>query len=230
MNGKEIERQLRKQARHGDNDAREFLDSLQEERRKRQQAVKMFAEAVLRGDREAFREAVDLLDLVVVDGWAPALARIVKLQPKVSPEIQNAFLDVWTESKMPSLKVGRHRTLARALHVLLPKTEIKAPVQLFRGAAASEPKRRRYGFSWSAEREVAERFVENNKKHPRGAVLLETLSPPEAIIHERENLEGYYAEREYIVDPYALKRVTVIARYPSTLPPDLCATLLTPLA
>jgi hypothetical protein len=52
-------------------------------------------------------------------------------------------------------------------------------------------------------------------------VLLETLAPPEAVLHVRENFEGYYAESEYIVDPYALKRVVCIARYSSTLPPEL---------
>jgi hypothetical protein len=52
-------------------------------------------------------------------------------------------------------------------------------------------------------------------------VLLETLALPQAILHVRENFEEYYAESEYIVDPYMLRRVTVIARYPSTLPPKL---------
>jgi hypothetical protein len=168
------------------------------------------------GDCDALEEAVGQLANYTVDGWSLAMAKVAKLE-RVSPEIQNAFLGVWTESKMLALNVGRRATLAKALRLLLPGPRPTAPVRLYRGAR-DKPGRRVHGFSWSAERAIAERFAENNRGPELGAVLLETLAPPEAVLHVRENIEGYYAESEYIVDPYALKRVRVIARYPSNAP------------
>src|SRR5215469_11457948 len=98
MSLREMEQRLREQA-HGDSAAREWLDGLREEQRKRQQTAKMFVDAVLRNDCAAFCEAVNLLMDQVVDGWSTAITQVAKLQ-QVSPEIQNAFLRVWTQSKM----------------------------------------------------------------------------------------------------------------------------------
>jgi hypothetical protein len=201
----------RRAARAGDKNAKEWVDHWNEQDRKSRQTAEMFERACTSGNEDAFYQAVDQLN-DSVHGWSLAIAKAAAL-PKVSPEIQAAFLRVWTESKLLTLRVGTRRQLSEALRVLLPRSICAGPVRLFRGAPASERHRRNYGFSWSEERKAAEEFAEERRVFDSGSVLFETLAPPEAVLHVREHIEEYYAEREYIVDPYRLTRVRVIARY-----------------
>ena len=114
---------------------------------------------------------------------------------------------------MLSIRLGTRRQLSKALRVLLPTSKCDSPVLLFRGAAAHEHKMRSYGFSWSACRKVAEEFAEQRRTFDGGSVLFETLALPEAVLHIREDIDEDCEEREYIVDPFGLIRVRVIARY-----------------
>jgi hypothetical protein len=41
-------------------------------------------------------------------------------------------------------------------------------------------------------------------------VLLETLAPPDAILHVREQMKGHHDEGEFVIPPELLSRVKVI--------------------
>jgi len=100
--------------------------------------------------------------------------------------------------------------------MLLPEIRYDGPpVHVYRGTTANERRRHLYGFFWTADRGVAERFAEQHR-NPDGAVLLETVADPSAMLFIREHIEGYYEEEEYILDPYKLTQVKVLMR----LPPD----------
>src|SRR5262249_1565939 len=96
--------------------------------------------------------------------------------------------------------------------VLLPKMKrIRKPVRLYRGTLPHERRRHLYGFSWTSDREIAERFA-RGRRNPDGAVVLETLANPDAVLYVRQNIKGYYEEAEHIIDPYKLTDVKVVAR------------------
>ena len=118
------------------------------------------------------------------------------------PEIQSVFLGSWVGHKNLSLAVGDDRALRAALRVLLA-TYDGPPVRLFRGTTARERRRRRYGTSWTSNREIAELFAERHD----GGLLIETLALPEAILCDVAAAGGPYDESEYLVDRRHLRRV-----------------------
>jgi hypothetical protein len=172
--------------------------------------AEMFARACEQNDLAALYEAVDFLDRNTVDGWRCALAKVAKLSG-VSAEIRSAFLPVWIEHKMLPLRVGDRRIVANALRVLLPASTARGPMRLFRGTSGDERLRRRYGFSWSSQLDVARAFAEHWVTADRQSVVLETVAPGESILLVREQ-EGYYDEGEVIIDPFMLSRVDVVER------------------
>ena len=189
---------------------RDFRAALAAERAANLQGASAFAASCRAGDVEAMLRAVHFLNDQTIDGWRLAMRRIARLSA-VSPEIRAEFLNIWIESKHFPLKVGHRPTVARALHVLMPPIALAEPLRLFRGASASERSWRRYGFSWSTQRNIAERFAAHASLGPGGAVLLETLAPIGSV-HLRREGKGYYDEGEVVVDPYALEDVEVVAR------------------
>jgi hypothetical protein len=146
------------------------------------------------------------------------MQRIARLD-HVSPEIQNAFVSIWIESKMLPLRVGNRPVLAKALRVLMPGASVITPLTLYRGAIQQERRYRRYGFCWSTDLAVARKFAANWAQPmpasytdlPTLGVILQTEAPPEAILLVRQP-EDYYDEGEVVVDPFALNVVKVVER------------------
>ena len=174
------------------------------------QGASAFAASCRIGDVDIMLRAADFLNDRTIDGWRLVMRCIARL-PAVSPEIRAAFLSIWIESKHMPLAVGHRPTMVRALRILMPAIPLPEPLRLFRGTSASERRRRLYGFSWSTQREIAERFAQQASLGSGGAVLLETLAPIGSV-HLRREDEGYYDEGEVVVNPYALGRIEVVAR------------------
>jgi hypothetical protein len=86
-------------------------------------------------------------------------------------------------------------------------------MRLYRGTDWEERRRRRYGFSWTVDKDSASGFAEGPKIDGHGGVILETLAPAAAILLVREK-EDYYDEGEVVVDPFSLGRITVAERLP----------------
>ncbi|TXN73446.1 hypothetical protein [Methylobacterium sp. WL6] len=190
---------------------RQVRAALAAERVADRQGASAFAASCRVGDVDAMLRAADFLNDRTIDGWRLAMCRVGRLSA-VSPEIRAAFLGIWIESKHMPLQVGHRPTMARALHVLMPSIVLAEPLRLFRGTSANERSRRLYGFSWSTQRNIAERFAEQARLGSGGAVLLETLAPIGSV-HLRREHEGYYDEGEVVVNPYALERIEVVARF-----------------
>ena len=130
----------------------------------------------------------------------------------VPPEIQAAFLDVWIEHKHLPLMIGDRPTTARALRLLLPRADVREPIRLYRGTSRNERRRRLYGFSWTKDVAIAERFAAlYDHEQLSGGVVLQTVAPSEAILLVRER-EDYYDEDEVVVDPYRLGSISALVR------------------
>jgi hypothetical protein len=194
--------------RHYPEDIRKMLT---DEQRRARRAARAFVDACRSSDTCKLYEAVDLLN-ETTDGWRLALKRVANV-PAVSDEIRTAFLRVWVEMKMLPLNVGNRGVLANALHLLLPGDYHGPPLRLYRGAIATERRRRLYGFSWTLSIDAAQKFAERWRID--GAVVLETMAPPRSILLVRYD-EGYYDEKEVVVDPFLLERVHVHSRLKST--------------
>ena len=208
----------------------DHAEYLRRERRAEKDAALIFTPARQTGDIEIFDEAVDQINQV--SGWLVAMRKVAREVRVVSPVIQSAFQLVWTKSKTLSLRVGDHRALCDAARLFLPKYTGPA-VRLYRGAGASERRRRIYGLSWSADVKTADQFALERRVMDGGSVLLETLASPEAIISQIDYpqpftqnqidefrsrnpevvIEEFHEEREYVVDRRHLNAVSVRQRY-----------------
>ena len=189
---------------------------LAEERRRERSGARAFFDACVAGDAEALLAAADLL-FETPDGWRLAMRKVGRL-PHVSEEIRAAFLNVWIASNQLPLRVGHRPTLAKALEVLLPSAGHPSTqaIRLYRGTSAYERERRLYGFSWTTEIEIARTFAEARRPgNPGGAVLLETVAPPAAILLVREP-ENCYDEGEVVVNPLKLRLIRVVERLSDT--------------
>lgn len=189
---------------------RKVRQALAAERKADRHGAQAFAQACRNGNVAMLLRAADFLNDSTIDGWRLAMRKVGRLSA-VSLDIQRAFLPIWIEAKHLPLCVGHRPTMAKALHILMPPTATGAPLHLFRGTTALERGRRLYGFSWTTDREIARRFAEGSRAAPGGSVILETTAPAEAVHLRREN-EYYYDEREVVVDPYRIGRVTVCER------------------
>jgi hypothetical protein len=112
--------------------AHPFAEELKREAREAKAAADAFMRACQSGDVEALYQAVDWLN-VTIDGWPRAMRKVARHVQSVSPDIQEAFAEVWRESKMLPLHVGDNRALCDAIRILLPPYHGPA-VRLFRGA------------------------------------------------------------------------------------------------
>jgi hypothetical protein len=186
---------------------------VREERRRAKEAAKQFVRACSDGDPNRLYDAAGLLD-ENVEAWRLAMSGVAKL-PRVSDEIQAAFVLIWVEHKMLSLTVGDNPVLARALRLLLPGGYSGPPLTVYRGTTNDERRRRLYGFSWTTDAAVARRFAEHRAKAEPGAyvegLVLQTIAEADAILLVRQP-EDYYDEAEVVVDPYRLSKIKVIER------------------
>jgi hypothetical protein len=192
----------------------DFLLAIKSEQGDRQRAADDFAAAVASGDVDAFDDAVAVLG-VTVDAWGLALRRASKVSD-ISPDIQSAFLEVWVQHKGLGRSTHDRGVLRDALKKLMPPlaSPPTAPVQLYRGATIRERVMRRYGFSWSTDKNIARGFaarVPRDKVPASEGVLLSVIAEPAAILYARSPA-GWYDEGEFIVDPFELRGVKLIER------------------
>ena len=202
---------------------------LRDERRKRSAHARAVVDACARGDAEQFCELTYPYD-DRPDFWPLAIRFITRRISEVSPEIQEAFRQVWIETKMLGLRIHDHGALCQALRILTPKYHGPA-LRLFRAASARERQRRAYGISWTSSLEAAQRFAETSGNWSAVSVVLETVAPPEAIISvmeyppltEAERAEfglpptaevvEWHDECEYLVDRHLLGPVKLHTRF-----------------
>jgi hypothetical protein len=203
---------------------------IREERRSERLHAKALVEACRRGDAERFYHLAYPYD-EHPNFWPRAVRAIARDISEVTSEIQDAFVQVWVQTKMLGLRVDNNRMLCRALRVLMPAYKGEA-LRLFRGAGAGERRRGAYGVSWTSSLSAAEQFAESYRVWPGGSVLLETVAPAGAIISaveypppitEAEKAElglppntsviEWHEESEYLVDRHLLGPVRVLRRY-----------------
>lgn len=170
-----------------------------------------FARACREGSAALLAEAADAMN-ESVGGWRAGFRAIVRAGA-VHADTPRHFLPIWIEHKALPRSIGHRPTTAAGLRLLMPGARIAAPVRLYRGTTASERRKQLYGFSWSTDPEIAQRFAEE-RAQALDAVVLVALAPPRAVLLLRED-EGYYDEREAVVDPYALAVVAIHARIKS---------------
>jgi hypothetical protein len=188
----------------------EWKAAIAKERADSRRAAIAFERAILSGCVNQFLAAVDGL-FMTVDGWRLAMKRAGRLK-NVSDDIQWEFLSTWVQAQGLRLKAGdERRSLASALRILLPRSEVGQPMTLYRGADARERKRRAYGFSWTRDSAMARRFAEYLPTVGWETVVLRTVASPDAILHARDDGEPF-DEKEIIVDPFKLGRIEVVER------------------
>jgi hypothetical protein len=207
----------------------DFKAALAAERRDDRRAGALFAKACADGDVAAFYAAIGELS-GTVNGWYHAM-RLVGRRDHVSDRIKGVFLPIWIEHKNLPLTVGHRPTMAKALRVLMPRNYSGPALPLYRGTTAGERRRHLYGFSWTARLEIARDKFAEQRSHSSDAVVLETLAPPEAILHVRRERD-YFDEDEVVVDPFRLGQVKVLARLPGRSTDEMkemkgCSTSLT---
>ena len=179
------------------------------DRRDSMRAARSFSDACARNDACALAEAVDALHSTC-DGWRFAMRRVGRLTA-ISDATRLAFQPIWIESANLPLRVGHRPTLAAALRVLMPKNHNGVALRIFRGANSLELRRRTWGFSWTTDVDVARNFASRHRVADDHGIVLETVAPAEAVLWFREP-EDYYDEREIVVDPYRLGKVSVVER------------------
>jgi hypothetical protein len=198
----------------------EWRDRLLKEARQARQAADAFARICWEGDANHLYNAHLWLNECSSDAWRLAMTKVAKV-PRVSSEIQDAFVGIWVESKMLPLRVGHRPIMAAALRVLMPGGRLGSPLMLYRGANIHERRRRIYGFSWTIDMAVARSFAEHwSQPMPANVedgafrgVVLKTLAPPEAVLLIRQP-EEYYDEGEVVVDPFRLGKIDVVEQLP----------------
>src|SRR4051812_41007268 len=99
----------------------------------------------MRGDVERFHELAYPYD-DHPDFWPLTFRAIARSVSEVTPEITDAFRQIWIRTKMLTLRVDDRRALCQALRILMPKY-VGLKLRLFRGASALERRRAAYGIS-----------------------------------------------------------------------------------
>jgi hypothetical protein len=188
----------------------EWKAAIAKERADSRRAAVAFERAILSGSVNQFLAAIDGL-FMTVDGWRLAMKRAGRVK-NVSDDIRWEFMSTWVQAQGLRLKAGdERRSLASALRILLPRSEVGQPMTLYRGADARERKRRAYGFSWTRDYAIARGFAEYLPTIGWETVVLRTVASPDAILHARDD-DGFFDEREIIVDPFKLGHIEVAER------------------
>lgn len=184
------------------------------EKKRETRTISAFIDALKKDDRQQLCEALEQIDENVASGWRRTFLRIARLD-SIDQGLRLAFLQIWLESgDHLRQEVGDDLLLVRGLRVLLPPYDGPA-VTLYRGETAGNRRDRTYGLSWSSDRNVAEAYATTGlcRTCEFGSVLLQALSPPEAIICAPAAHDDRFAEAEYLVDRRRLRDVTVLQRH-----------------
>jgi hypothetical protein len=198
----------------------EFAARLAAARSEAKQTFLAFVEAAVAGDAERMLSAATRLEFgdVYGAGWQHAMRATSRLD-SVPRRTREVFLRLYIRSgDHIRQETGDDLVLIKGLRVLLPPYCGTAKLNLYRGQGALEPRKRSYGISWSASREVAESHAQGLWRHCRGgSVVLQTLAAPDAVISRIGHDEDRYGEAEYLVDRRRLRRVFILEEY-SQLP------------
>jgi hypothetical protein len=184
-----------------------------EERRWQRKHTGEIVAAIEAGDDDRFVAALDAADAASL---LPQAFRAIARLGSAPANIRECFLVQYLRfGDHMRQEAGSYLELIDALRVLLPPYEGGA-VMLYRGDGFMNRKRRTYGLSWTADREVAESFAEGDwRLREGGSVLLQVDAPAAAIICAPHVLDDSYGETEYVVDRRRLRDVRVLRRYPS---------------
>ena len=194
----------------------EIIRLLQERPKQERAAIRALVDATRLDDPKALFQAFESVETQCI--WVQAMRALSRLS-NVPDKMKARWLQTWAIS-------GDHirgetendRVLADALRQLLPPYQ-GAAIRLYRGDSAWNRRRRTYGLSWTASREVATGFAEGIwQTFDGGSVVLETDAPAEAVIcalhlHSQALDLRDYEESEYLVDRRKLEQVRVIERF-----------------
>jgi len=166
-----------------------------------------------------FRDYLRMIDRLFC--WPDAIRRIAHIRQPLHPMLRKAFHEMWEHhGQYIRPAVGDDLLLTDALRKLLPAYK-GGRKTLYRGETAANRARDTYGLSWTPLLNIAKGFCTgmNQLCRPKGGmVLLQADVPAPAIIAAVR--EGYYHEREYLVDRRGLKQdaVSVVKAYTPTSP------------
>ena len=208
----------------------EHRQRIKERDRQKSAHAKALVDVCKRGDAERFYCLACPRD-EYSDFWPIAIRGIERSVVEVTPEVQQAFREVWIETKMLRSAVDNHPALCKTLRILIPKYTGDG-LRLYRGASALERRRAAYGISWTSSLSAAQQFAEDYRDWPGGSVVLEADARSEAIIGmmqypppltEADKAElglspdarvtEYHQECEYLVDRRLLGPIKVWRRY-----------------
>ena len=179
------------------------------------QAVRSFIQAVRDGNPAECWEA---WKYATHRGVATSAMRAASRLSEVSRAVQNMFLEHWIlQGDTIRCLVNDDLVLMDGLRKLLPR--YRGPGRkLYRGDAALNLRRRQYGLSWSADKDVARHFAQGTwQMLEGGSVLLEVDAPVRAIISTDALVAENHDEAEYVVDRRQLRSVRVVERFSQRL-------------
>lgn len=203
----------------------EWKARLKEQKRQERNAIDAFVSALPLDDGgETAMRAFDALFEFGAAPWGLIFKRVQGVD--ASPAFREQFLQSWVVcGDAIRNDCQGDLDLTKGLRCLLPVYS-GSGMTLYRGDGFESRRTRRYGMSWTSDKEVARDFAQGKARLCiGGGVLLETVAPPEAIICAPALLNNGYEEDEYIVDRRFLGGVRVIERYPE-VPFDAPATVL----
>lgn len=195
---------------------------LREVSRAAKQAVRDFVEGIKASDVGLLARSIPQLEYGLYDGggWHRAFVAASKLRA-VPRKSQNIFLRVYLEHGDHIRQECRNDfAIADGLRKLLPRYTGRGR-RLYRGEGFRNRRRRTYGLSWTASREVALGFADGIWRTTEGgSVILETDAPKDAIICAPGCFDNSYGEQEYLVDRRLLGRVKVLQRLEQISPEE----------
>jgi len=187
--------------------AKTYRQKLKNERRRRSEAIKGFEYAVRIGNGD--RLGPVLSALAATKGYPGAFRRVRGTDAPIP--FREGFLGYWAhDGEHIRGQINDDLLLIDALKGLLPPYA-GPDMELWRGESHFAWARRRYGLSWTSDREVATDFARMNQQWTeKGGVLLQARVPSAAIIAHVSD----FGEEEYLVDRRLLPRpIVVAARY-----------------
>jgi hypothetical protein len=129
------------------------------ERRQVLAAGRAFAEACRIGDWNQIEAAAG--EIGETGDWRVALKMAAALN-RVPKKTKDAFHWVWINHQGIAGRAGERKTVARALRLLLPKTNLTKAMRIYRGTVSRN--QRVHGFSWTKSRAVARKFAQQGSQ------------------------------------------------------------------
>lgn len=166
-------------------------------------------EALRGGAPDAIHSAFSEVDRM--GDWRAAFRLLLRAGTNIHADSKTLFQQAWAiHGDHIRGEVQDDLLLIEVLRLLTP-AYFGGSLRLYRGDSASNRRYRRYGLSWSTDREVAKSFALGTCRwSPGGSVLLFADAPVAAII----SVLNYEDEREVLVDRRLLGNVRILERFP----------------